>query len=611
MLSLAAVVDWNGCDDLRATLARLMNPETGGGEYNADIASCIDGRAALGQQPQPLVDAARRIVLVSDARIDNRAELLGLLAEVRSASGTLSDAELILAAYHTWGSHCPEQLIGDFAFVLWDARNASLLAACDGMNMRTLCYMRTAGELCVASEGRQLRQHPQHRPRISERALAGWISGRPDPRVSMFDGIEVLPPGHALHATAAGVEIRKFWDIDPARQIRYRRVEEYEDHLRALLRRAVSDRLRSPGEVVASQMSGGMDSTTVTALASQALRDADRQLLVISHSYRSLPSCDETDRIKATLQHLGIGHSRFLAAEQHAGLDFRELYPPALESPGTVLSPRYLDEMALLKAAGATVLLTGSGGDEMCWGHSLTYSRRLLRRDLTVVPEVIRGCRELNMPVARTLRQLFINPLVPAWLRQALGRSRGAAPLPEWVPEAAVRRLGLDQTSRAGSAPRFANPALQARYDALKWSSTINSVRSYGQAGAACGIDVRHPFFDTRLAEFSFAIPDELWIREGYPKWLLRRTMDGTLPHMVCWNRQKVIFDGFFAGLIRAQAANVRAILADTRLQDMGLLDTAKLLAAFDRVMAGSQGFTVDLLYALMVQVWFQKYRNS
>ena len=74
------------------------------------------------------------------------------------------------------------------------------------------------------------------------------------------------------------------------------------------------------------------------------------------------------------------------------------------------------------------------------------------------------------------------------------------------------------------------NPALQARYDALKWSSTINSVRSYGQAGAACGIDVRHPFFDTRLAEFSFAVPDELWIREGYPKWLLRRTMDGMLP---------------------------------------------------------------------------------
>jgi len=608
MLSLAVVVDWNGCDDLRATLARLMDAETGGDEYNADIASHIDGRAALGQRQQPLVGADKHVVLVSDARIDNRAELLGLLPGESGVFVTLSDAELILAAYRQWGPSCPEQLVGDFAFVLWDARNASLLAACDGMNMRTLCYMRTSGGLCLASRGQQLRRHPEHRRRFNELALAGWISGRPDPRVSMFEGIEVLPPGHALQADATGVRIRKFWDIDPTRQIRYRRIQEYQEHLQALLRRSVTDRLRSTDAVVASQMSGGMDSTTVTALANQAVKETNQQLLVISHSYRSLPGCDETDRIKETLQHLGISNSRFLAAEQHANLDFRELYPPTLESPGTVLSPRYADEMALLKAVGASVLLTGSGGDEMTWGHSLSYSRRLLRGDLTVLAEVIAGCREMNLPVLRTLRQLFIHPFVPAWLRQALGRPHGSAPLPEWVPKAAIRRLGLDEPLQGESTTRFRNPALQARYDALKWSSTINSVRSYGQVGATYGIDVRHPFFDTRLAEFSFAIPDDLWLREGYQKWLLRRTMDGVLPHMVCWNRQKVIFDGFFAGLVRNQAENVRAILADTRLQDMGLLDTGKLLDAFDRVMAGRQGFTVDVLYALMVQVWLQKY---
>ena len=588
---------------MRATLPLLMPPLC-----SATAEHYCESRAALGQSQRPLVSPDGRYVMVSNARIDNREELLDLLRAVIAHPATVSDAQLILAAYHKWGQHCPGQLIGDFAFALWDTQNASLFAACDGMNMCTLSYLRTRDGLCLAAEGQQLLQHPECTRGFSELALAGWISGRPDPRLSMFDGIEKLPPGHALLATANGVEVRKFWDIDPQRQIRYPKIQDYQEHLQALLQRAVSDRMRTDQAAVASQMSGGMDSTTVTALASREAAKEHKQLLVISHSYRSLESCDETDLIRETLAHLNLKNSRFLAAEEHTGLAYRDLYPPTLENPGTVLSPRYADEMAVLKEAGASVLLTGSGGDEMAWGHSLTYSQRLLRGNLAVVPEVISGAREMQLPLLRTLRQLFVNPFVPVWLRQLLGRPAGTAPLPEWVPKAAIQCLNLDERLAGNSSTRFSNPALQARYDALQWSSTINSVRSYGAVAAQYGIEVRHPFFDTRLAEFSFAIPDDLWLRQGYPKWLLRKTMDGALPDSVCWNRQKVVFDGFFAGLIRNQAEHVRAILSDRRLEDMGLMDTDKLLETFDRVVAGRQGFNVDLLYALMVQVWVQEY---
>ncbi|MCB1843996.1 MAG: hypothetical protein KDI09_13615 [Halioglobus sp.] len=594
----AAEVDWGARDGLRASLSRLLptSPEAPGHVYT-------EHGAALGHTHlPPLLAAGGHQALVCDARIDNRKELLAALAPATGQAAT--DAELILAAYHKWGRHCPEQLVGDFAFALWDAQKATLLAACDGMNMRTLSYMQTSGGVCLASEGQQLLQHQQCTPRYNKLALAGWISGRPDPRLSMFESVEKLPPGHALVATASGVATRQFWDIDPQRQIRYPNIQDYQEHLRALLQRAVADRMRTPQHIVATQMSGGMDSTTITALAGQVAAAEQKELLVISHSYRSLESCDETDLIKETLAHLKLENSRLLAAEEHIGLPYRDLYPPALENPGTVLSPRYADEMALLKEAGASVLLTGSGGDEMAWGHSLTYSRRLLRGNLAVVPEVLSGAREMQLPLLRTLRQLFVNPFIPAWLRNVLGRRANTAPLPEWVPQTAIERLNLHERFAGSSATRFSNPALQARYDALQWSSTINSVRSYGAVAEQYGIEVRHPFFDTRLAEFSFAIPDDLWLRQGYPKWLLRKTMHGVLPDAVCWNRQKVVFDAFFAGLLRDHAAEIRLILADRQLQDMGLLDTDKLLESFDRVVAGRQGFSVDLLYALMVQVW-------
>jgi asparagine synthase (glutamine-hydrolysing) len=609
MARLAVVVDWEGRDNLFATLSKLMMRN----EHAADDHEFyIDNQAAFGQQRQLLISVDKQFILASDARLDNRDELLDMLRGETGITDIISDAALILTAFHKWGAACPEKLVGDFAFIIWDAQNRRLFAACDGMNMRSISYMRMGSELSLASEGEQLLQHPKITPNFCKLGLAGWISGWPDPTISMFSGVEVLPAGHLLMADARRVEIRKFWDIDPEKQIRYRQTQDYEEHLRELLRRAVSDRLRtSEATIIASQMSGGMDSTTVTALANQEVKRCGNGLFVISHSYRSSSSCDETDRILETLSHLGITNSRFIAAEDHADLNFQSLYPPTLESPGTVLSPRYADEMVLLKAAGAKVLLTGSGGDEMAWGHSLTYSQRLRHGDLRAVWEVINGCREMQLPTLRTLRQLFVNPFAPIWLKRILGRSTGAIQLPDWVPDEAIRQLDLEERLLSKSSTHFRNPALQARYEALRRTSTLNSVRSYGQVGAEYGIDVRHPFFDTRLAEFSFAIPDDLWIRKSYPKWLLRRTMDGVLPDSVCWNRHKVVFDSFFGKIIGDQAENIRNILADTQLQEIGLLDTQKLLATFDRVVSGRQGFNVELLYALMAQIWFQRYWGS
>lgn len=600
-LTWAAVIDWDDQGDLQPILRRLL-PGSG-----ASSPISVSRGITLSHLSQSLqTSTSGKHLLACDVRLDNRQELQSALGSAIKSDAT--DTEMILAAYQKWGANCAEQLVGDFAFALWDKQNSTLLAACDGMNMRTLSYLKTKNGLCLASEGQQLLRHLEYSPRLSELALSGWISGRPDPRLSMFEGVEKLAPGHTLLASASGIKIRKFWDIEPERRLRYKKLNDYEEHLRSLLQRAVTDRMRSTNEVVASQMSGGMDSTTVTALANQASGQENKDVLVISHSYRATESCDETDRINETLAHLNLKNSRFLAAEEHTALDYRELYPPAPENPGTVLSPRYHDEMILLKEAGAGVLLTGSGGDEMAWGHSLTYSRRLLRGDMKVIPEVFSGARETQLPVLRTLRQLFLNPFIPAWIRQALGRPANSAPLPEWVPKAAIERLNLEERLSGNSATRFTNPALQARYDSLQWSSTINSVRSYSTVAEQYGIEVRHPFFDTRLAEFSFAIPDDLWLRQGYSKWLLRKTMNGLLPDSVCWNRQKIVFDDFFAGLLRTQAAEIRLILADRRLEEMGLLHTELLVAAFDRVMAGQQGFTVDLLYGLMVQVWVAQY---
>ncbi|HEB78468.1 MAG TPA: hypothetical protein ENI90_08075, partial [Methylothermaceae bacterium] len=204
MHRIAATVDWEGHPGLGGQLAPLL-PAVEGHLVPAGHS------AVLGGEHPACLYRDGELTLACDARIDNRPELEAALGPLPSEAG---DGALILAAYQRWGSDCPGHLVGDFAFILWNAADHTLLAARDGMNMRTLNYLRTPRGVVLASEGTQLLRHPTVTPAFSEAGLAGWLSGWPDPDCSLFEGVEVLPPGHALLATSRGISIHKFWDID-------------------------------------------------------------------------------------------------------------------------------------------------------------------------------------------------------------------------------------------------------------------------------------------------------------------------------------------------------------------------------------------------------------
>lgn len=620
MGSITAIINWAGTSIVSSVIEQISEQPSHRSfhSYSCHIAGNLAfSELALNCTPEPLpekrpiISDCGRFIIVTDARIDNRLALLESLSAALRAFSQPTDADIILAAFRKWGQQCPVHLLGDFAFVIWDNHQKTVFASRDAMNMRTLSYQQAGDTLFIATEGAQLLQLSPIPARINKQALASWISGWPDPNISMFDGIKLLPAGHSLLANANGVKIERYWSLDTEFKIRHSSISAYESQLRDILTHAVRDRMRSTLPIIATQMSGGMDSTTVTALANQLAEKTHKQVAVISHTYKATASCDESTRIDEMRRHLGINNIHYMAAEQHAALDFRELYPPSLENPGTVCSPRYIDEMKLLNQVGANVLLTGSGGDEMTWGHSLTYSRRLWRGDIRAVQEAVRGCREMQLPLLNTLLHLFVTPVIPQRIKQGIRQLRGksaTSSIPPWIPGAAQQLLEQNEKDNS-DATHFSNPALQARYKAWMNSSTINSVRSYHQAASAFGIEVRHPFFDRRLVEFSFAIPDDLWIRENYPKWLLRRSMAGLLPNPVCWNKNKVIFDDFFGRIIRDQQETIRHILSDRRLHEMGLVDNRKLLSAFDAVVTNPKiSLNVDLLYALMAQIWFQKH---
>lgn len=535
-----------------------------------------------------------------------------LCATLGIAGQTADAAVLIARAYRRWGDDCAAHLHGECAFVIWDARRRRLLAAGDALGVRLLHYARRGDTWAVASTAEQVLALLGEAPRLDRLALAAWLVGRPLPARAVLADVSVLPAGHVLTLAQGRLQTRPFWELDPHATLHYARAADYHEHLRDLLGRCVADRLAEAGGLTACQLSGGMDSSSIAALAAGLLDDPGERLLAVSHVYRAGARWDERGLIAQTATRLGLRRHLLLPAESYAGLAYPALYPPDLDSPGTVVSPRYLDELRLVRDQGARVLLTGSGGDEMTWGHSLSYGGRLRRGEFGVVAEVWRGARAHGLTPWRTLRELFVQPLLPEPLRRLHRRLQGRTPWPAWMPNRTALALDLEQRLFCAPRAHFADRARAARHAALTHSATFHAVRSYQAAGRRVGVDVRHPFFDRRVAEFSFAIPDDLWLRDGYPKWLVRKAMDGLLPDDVNWNRHKVVFDHYFAALIRDQRDTVRRVLSHPALQELGLVDNAALLAAFDAALdRDPPTVTVELLHALMAQIWVQRHLDA
>lgn len=570
------------------------------------------------------------VPVITSSRINNKAEIVYKSDYVKKTDDPceLNDDQMLHEGYKSFGDKLCGALKGSFKFILWDDTAKKLYAGIDAFNTSSLHYAVIDNTFYIASDAKLLSQilaETSGMPlSVNKQAITQWLAGRPDPTLSMFNEIALLPLGHHLTVNNNHTTVKKFWDINPKTKIAYNSSDEYQSHFFELLSDSVSSCLKlenvsgnsSSNKPVFTQMSGGMDSTSITAIANIEAKKSALELHTLSHSYKNTESCNEMSNINDMISKLKLQHSHFIELDKFNDISFGELYPTDFDNPGVVLSPKYHEELALIKNVGANVLLTGNGGDEVCWGHSASYRSRLYKGEFGVVNEVIKACDELGEPVAKSLVNLFVKPLVPHTLsnlikfvmRKPLTSGLDNEP-PIWLSVTANQLINEATTKSLISNPynKTFEPAKFARYHSLKTTSTYNSMRSYQKVANHYEIDVRHPFFDVDVVEFSFAIPEKMLIQGSYPKWLLRQTMQSYLPESVVWNKHKVVFDHHFANLIRSNHAEIRTLLSHTGLQDLGLVNNTVLLTAFDDIVNDkSKHLNVDMLYAILTQSWYQ-----
>lgn len=483
----------------------------------------------------------------------------------------------------------------------------------DPLGLQALYYAKIDKVLICSNTTEAILSLFRLSPELDDTALSGWLAGQPVPELSLYRNVSVLPAGYALRVSAESYTLHKYWDIDPANRVILSNDQEYATSFRALFTRVVEEYV-GDSPVIASQMSGGMDSTSVTALALHWQRQHNRKCIALSHFYRHDAKSDESALIKDMRAHLNIEDFLYQDVDLAQYRNFLQLYPAHFDHPGIVLSPRYRDEMHTLARHNVTLLLTGNGGDEMCWGHASTYTQRLREGELNVIGEVKQACKETDLAFLPIAKSLFVKPLIPQWLmnmaKRLKGQSPGIIPMPQWMTP---KGKELASASYAFHNPFDAkkDPARYARYFALKTTTTFNSVRSYDAIASEFDIRVKHPFFDYRIAEHSFAVPPVQLIQGAYPKYMLRNAMTESLPDSVCWRKTKTTFDRHFANLVRENADSLRACLAHPYLADRGLIDTQQVLKAFDDAVHNRNGgINVDLLFVILTQRWLQTFHK-
>lgn len=556
---------------------------------------------------QPLISRDGQRMLVCTARLDNRPELMRDLDISPIHARELPDSVFILRAYETWGEACVSHLVGAFVFAVWNAHTQSLLIARSPMGERVLFYHRTPQTFAFATMPKGLLALPFVSRELNEERLADFLVRHDrDSSATFYRTISQLPPGHLLTVGHEEVKVRCYWQLDLNREIRFPRDDDYVEAFNELFERVVGDHLRSTTPVGVF-MSGGLDSTSIAATAARLLQAQGKRLAAFTEVPRASFDgpffvdryADETPFVEAVAQ---LHENLDLNLVRTDGLiflhDLDRLFAYA-EVPFPNTSNRVWWEAILQRASsqGIRVMLTGMQGNlTMSWDGSGLLVQLLRQGRLGRAlheAQALASSGEARSAL-RALVGQGVMPQLPIPLWAAIQRLRGKlkeSPDDPWHayspihPDlvAAQKLEAQDMDINSPYLSRFRADTRRLRYH-VATTVDIGSDLDTGYQ-AMFGIETRSPTADVRLLEFCLALPEEQYLRDGQPRWLIRRAMADRLPPKVLENRKRGLQAADWYERLSAARETLQAELAGLERSELArrVLDLPRLRRLFEQ----------------------------
>ncbi|MGG2057277.1 asparagine synthase (glutamine-hydrolyzing) [Lysinibacillus pakistanensis] len=469
-----------------------------------------------GKQPMTKVHEGSNYVITYNGELYNTEELRKELQNRGYIFTTHSDTEVLLTAYIEWKEQCVDFFNGIFAFGVWDEQSQSLFLCRDRLGVKPLYYTEQQDGLLFASEVKALLAHPLIKAAVNTEGLANIIAVGPSrtPGKALFQNINELRPGYAMRFSREGVRIWQYWRLQSEHHDES--LEDTVDHVRFLLTDAIERQLVSDVPIC-TFLSGGLDSSIITGIASNRFQQQGKDKL---HTY----SIDYEDNERFFNPHTFQTSTDTYWIEQmtntfktdhHAEeISQQQLIDLLVESVIVRDSPGMADvDSSLLWFCREikkefTVALSGECADEIFGGYPW------FTETTTGFPWIRSLAERTTMLQDRWRKKLAVESYVQHVYTQTIKE---------------VPYLQGESVEEARHREMF--------YLNMVWfMQTLLERKDRMSMGAS--LEVRVPFADHRLVEYTWNIPWEMKNLGGMEKGLLRKAMDQLLPKEVLYRKK-------------------------------------------------------------------------
>jgi asparagine synthase (glutamine-hydrolysing) len=585
----------------------------------------VDGPVALGNRRLAIIDLARgeqpianedgTIMAVQNGEIYNHEALRAELEARGHRFATRCDTEVIVHGYEAFGEAFLQRLRGMFALAVWDRRARRLLVARDRYGIKPLYWREAGGVLSFASELTALRRQPGFSTELDPDALESYFAFNaiPAPR-TIFREAHKLPPGHLLRWEAGGeVEVVRWQRVTPTLASALRREDEAE--LAAELRERLRDSVRAhlvSDVPVGVFLSGGVDSGTLTALATEAAGGGGVSTFSVGFDEASFDELVDARRVArryATDHHevvIGAGDAWSLLGDVVASFD-----EPFADSSAL---PAYA--VSRLAAEHVKVVLSGEGADELFGGY------------FTYVADVLAPWLRAPAALARPLIERLPSSSRRVSLEYKAKRFVAAAALPPlerhhgWkeIFSPALRAELLDRGA-AGTARADPVGALRARYAETTGAPALARLQDVDvgiylpddllvktdRASMAHSLEARVPFLDQAVSDLALALPTAMKVRGLAKKRLLRTAARPLLPREVVDGPKRGFSIPAAAWLRGPLLEHARERLSPAALARDGLLDPVPVARLLDEHVARRADHSRPLWGLLCFTLWRER----
>lgn len=586
-------------EDMGETLAR-RGPDANGVFVDVHVALAHRRLAVIdperGAQPMVKRVGGAFFVLVYNGELYNTEEVRSELLGRGYRFETTSDTEVLLTAYIEFGPQCVEYLNGIFAFAVWDSHRESLFICRDRFGVKPLFYRNCGDTLVFGSEIKALLKYPGVSPVTDKYGLCELFGLGParSPGCGVYKGIHELPPAHAMLLDRNGLRRYCYWRLEAKEHTKT--YEETVEETRELLFDAISRQLVSDVPIC-TLLSGGLDSSVVSAVAAKYMHDRGRELDTYSFDYEdnskhftasSFQPTEDPPYVEKMVKHIGSRH-HFLECSQEKLADCLYDAVRAKDLPGMADVDSSLLYFAIQIKKNHTVSLSGECADEIFggypwfrdpevfeknvfpWSKNLDYRKQILREDVLSALDLD---HYVSLEYEKTMER---TPKLPNESKESVRR----------------REISYLNTSWFMS-------TLLDRKDRMTMYA---------------GLEVRVPFADHRLISYLYNVPWEYKYKNEEVKALLKEAAKDILPYEVCYRKKSPYPKTYNPRYEEILKERLGAILEDSSAPLLRLINKDMILTYlrssseykipwFGQLMATPQ------LYAYLIEMdyWLREY---